>query len=397
MPDADVAVVGAGPVGMSLGLALARQGRSVIVFEELPDLNEEERASTFHPPTLEMLAEWGVLEEAVTSGRRIDRLQFWERSSRELIAEFSYGLIADDTSCAFRLQCPQSIVTRLMRPKLLEHGGRLALGQRVSSVVDHGDSVSIETGDRTFTARYVVGTDGAGSTVRKSLGIRLSGKTYADRFLLVGADIGLADLFPGMGPVSYVFDPNEWVVLMHLPDRVRLVFRVSDHEQDVMAPESVRARLGGFFEHDRAIGVKSVSVYSVHQRVAERFRDGNVLLAGDAAHVNNPIGGFGMNAGIHDSHALAAALGTALDSGEDVSLRQYAEHRRDVAERRVNSDADANYRRLAARDDHTRATRNRELYEAAADAGKAREWLLRNSMQEDRIAPASAQMSKSIS
>jgi 3-(3-hydroxy-phenyl)propionate hydroxylase len=391
MLDADVVVAGAGPVGMSLGVALATRGRRVIVLEALSDLNNEERASTFHPPTLEMLAEWGILDETVRRGRVIDRLQYWERQSHELVADFPYSLISDDTSCPFRLQCPQSVVTRLLRPRLLASGGILALGHEVTKVIDRGNYVEVtarkENCDRTFRASYAVGADGPASRIRKSLGLRLAGKTYPDRFLLVGAAIDLALLFPGMGPVAYIFDPEEWVIVMHLPDRVRFVFRLGPREDEavVMSESSIRARMARFLTQKLPFGIKSVSIYSVHQRVAEQFRQGRVLLAGDAAHINNPVGGFGMNAGIHDAHDLAGALDAALISHEGPALDDYARARRAVALERVNEDADDNYRSLAARERRAREARNRTLREAASDPVAARLWLLRASMLEDGI------------
>lgn len=391
MLDADVVIVGAGPVGMCLGVALAMRGRGVMVLETLPDLNREERASTFHPPSLEMLGEWGILDEAVKRGRVIERLQFWERDSRELVADFPYTLIASDTRCPFRLQCPQSVVTRLLRPKLAASGGALALNHNVTGVADRGSHVEVSAeaagASRTFRARYVVGADGAGSAVRTSLGLHLAGKTYPDRFLLVGAEIDLAPIFPGMGPVSYVFDPDEWVIVMHLPDRVRLVFRIHHDEDEagVKSETSIHGRLARFLGRDVAFGIKSVSVYSVHQRVAGKFRQGRVLLAGDSAHINNPVGGFGMNAGIHDAHALATALDEALGSERASALDDYATARRAVALERVNEDADSNYRDLTAREREARDTRNRALREAASDPALARQWLLRASMMEDRV------------
>jgi 3-(3-hydroxy-phenyl)propionate hydroxylase len=283
------------------------------------------------------------------------------------------------------LQCPQSTVTRLIRPRLLDLGGRTFFECQVTGVTDRDGGVEIRTDTGTIRARYAVGADGAGSTVRKSLGIRLAGKTYPDRFLLVGTQVEAAAVFPGMGPVAYVFDPDEWVVAMHLPDHVRLVFRIDRNEVEPAAPGSVARRLARLLGPDRAPGVRSVSIYSVHQRVADRFRHGAVLLAGDAAHVNNPIGGFGMNAGIHDAYALATALDAALGGAGDAVLDDYATLRREVAVRRVNNDANANYERLSAQDTEFRARRNAELYEAAADPSAARRWLLRASMLDQRV------------
>ncbi len=396
--DADVIVAGAGPVGLSLAVALQAKGHRVMVVEALDALSDEARASTFHPPTLEMFGEWGVLSEVLAKGRAITHLQFWERETRELVADFPYALIAGDTSCPFRLQCPQSVVTRLLRPRREALGGSILFGHEVvsatSDLVAGHATVRAQTSQRirTFRARYVVGADGSKSRVRESLGLTLTGTTYPDRFLLVGTDIDFAPIFPGMGPVSYVFDPREWVIVMHLPDVVRVVFRLGSDDanatDDAIKDEaSVRARIARFVGREVAYGIQSVSTYSVHQRVAERFRDGRVLLAGDAAHINNPAGGMGMNSGIHDAHVLANAIDQALSTGDERPLDAYADTRRAVAVDGVQKASDASYRDLVARETAAREARNRSLRESASDPAKARAYLLRASMLEERIAP----------
>lgn len=381
--DADrVLIAGAGPVGLSLALALARRGVPVDVFEAEPSLSQEARASTLHPRTLEMFAEWGVIDDVLARGARVDRLQYWERRTRELVAEFPYALIAGDTPYPFRLQCPQHELTPILHRALLATGrGRVHFGRRVTGFTDHGDRVELHTDSAApVTGSYLVGADGARSAVRAHLGLQLHGTTYEDRFLLVGTDLALEPWFPGIGPVSYVFDPDEWVIVMRLPDLVRIVFRLPDTEDagTALTDAAIRARVHGILGETAPFAIRMRSIYSVHQRVAERFRVGRVVLAGDAAHVNNPTGGMGMNSGIHDAHLLAAAL------GDDAAMDAYAETRRRVAVAGVQASADANYRRLTARDAVTRARRDTSLRAAAADPALARAHLLRASMLEAR-------------
>ena len=123
----DIVIAGAGPVGVSLALALARQKISVLVLEKLGELSREARASTIHPPTLEFFDEIGAANDVVASGLPIENLQFWERQTRELVADFPYSLIADDTKFPFRLQCPQSTVTRI----LLKHLEATSYGKEI--------------------------------------------------------------------------------------------------------------------------------------------------------------------------------------------------------------------------------------------------------------------------
>lgn len=389
---ADVLIAGAGPVGLSLAAALVRQGVSVAVCEALPELSREARASTLHPPTLEMFEAWGVVDQILAKGRRIQHLQFWERQTRELVADFPYSLIADDTRYPFRLQCPQSTVTRCILPIVAASGrGNVHFNHRAQAARDCGTHAELDLatpeGVTTWRGKYVVGADGARSQVRESLGLGFTGATYEDRFLLVGTDLDLSPMFPQMGPVAYIFDPHEWVIVMHLPQVVRLVFRLrTDEEADAAQEETaVRARVAAFLGTDAAYQLQGVWVYRVHQRVTERFRVGRVLLAGDAAHINNPTGGMGLNSGIHDAHHLANALVGVLSGASETLLDDYAETRRRVATDMVQRVTDANYKNLTSQDEGVRAARNRELRAAAQNKSLARAYLLRTAMLEERI------------
>ncbi len=385
--DADVIISGAGPVGLSLAAALTQKGVRTIVCEALPELSTEARASTFHAPTLEMFAEWGVIEQVLPLGRRIPNLQYWERSTRRLVADFNYDLIAGDTPYPFRFQCPQSLVTRVLRPHIEASSyGQVLFNHEVTGVTEKGDGVEVTAGGRVFRGRYAVGADGAKSRARESLGLGLSGLTYEDRYLLVSTNLDLQPFFPDMGPVAYIFDPAEWVIVMRLPDTLRIVFRLTSTEdaQEVQREEHLRARLNRFLGAAPEYDLEGVWIYNVHQRVTERFRVGRVVLAGDAAHINNPTGGMGMNSGVHDAHHLAQALIAVLQGASDELLDEYAATRRRVAMDLVQRVTNKNYQDLTATEHAAREARNRELYEAAQDPAKARAYLLRASMMAER-------------
>jgi 3-(3-hydroxy-phenyl)propionate hydroxylase len=397
-----VVIAGAGPVGLSLAIGLVRAGIPCEVFEAGAELADEARASTFHPPTLEMFAEWGVLDAVLARGRKIHQLQFWERASRTLVANFDYALIAKDTPYPFRLQCPQNVVTRLIKPAIEATGiGKVHLGHRALSAVDKGAhaelTVQAPDGVKTVSAEYVVGADGAASAVRESLGLRLDGRTYEDRFLLVATDIDFQPIFPDMGEVSYIFDPEEWVIIMHLPEVVRVVFRISpDADVEAVQTEaSIRERMARFIGRRIDFRMHSRSVYRVHQRTAETFRVGRVLLAGDAAHINNPAGGMGMNSGIHDAYHLASALIGVVRGGSDALLDDYNRRRRELARSLVQQHTDKNYKDLAASERADIERRNAELRDAAGDPEKARQYLLRASMLNQPILrPGRAEVSR---
>ena len=389
----DVLIAGAGPVGLSLALALSRKGISVCVFEVLDQLSNEARASTFHPPTLEMFDEWGIAGEVVDAGLVIENLQFWERETKELVADFPYKLIAADTKYPCRLQCPQSEVTRIILPHVQRSEyGNVVFGHEFVEYTESAEGITAivqaEDGLKQFQGRYLIGCDGAFSKVREGMGISFDGKTYEDRFLLVSSDIDLSDVFPKMGRVAYIFDPREWVIVMTLPDAVRIVFRLAPEESSAVATDeqNVRRRIAGFVGEQKSYVIKGISTYHVHQRITERFRKGRVVLAGDAAHINNPTGGMGMNSGIHDAHLLANALESVITGSEDESaLDTYAMERKRVAREMIQQVTDRNYKELSAKVETARESRNREMRAAAADSDLAREFLLRTAMLSDRI------------
>jgi 3-(3-hydroxy-phenyl)propionate hydroxylase len=387
-----ILIIGAGPVGLSLALALARQGLPVELFEALPALSPEIRASTFHPPTLEMFAGWGVVDNILAQGQMVDRLLYWERQSRELIAEFHYDHIAADTPFPFRLQCPQAVLTRTLKP-LVEAlpAAHIHMNHRLVGFQTHSNGVEAEletaNGRITVQGAYLCGADGAGSTVRKGLEIGFEGMTYEDRFLLIGTDLDLHPYFPAVGPVNYLYDPDEWVIILHLADVVRVVFRLrpEEVEEEAVAETAVRQRINNFIGQPVDFTIKSSTVYRVHQRVADTFHQGPVLLLGDAAHINNPAGGMGMNSGIHDAYHLAQALTAVYRQGTDDPLHTYNHSRRQTALAGIRAYSDKNYADLSARDEAYRRRRNAQLRAAAADPVQARAYLLRASMMAERI------------
>ncbi|HEY5731620.1 MAG TPA: FAD-dependent monooxygenase [Anaerolineales bacterium] len=387
-----ILIIGAGPVGLSLALALSRTGIPAEVFEADTELNTQIRASTFHPKTLEMFETWGVVDEVIKHGYKVDQLQYWERAPRRLIADFSYDSVSKDTSYPYRLQCPQHIATRVLKPAVEStETGKVHMGHKLIDFTDYGTHVTarFETtnGIVKHEGSYIVGADGTHSTVRKQLDIGFQGKTYEDRFLLIGSDLNTGDLLPGAAQVCYIFDPKEWVIILNLPDIVRVVFRMKDGEDEeiAMKEENLRARIANFFGEVPDYKIKTTQLYRVHQRVADTFRVGRALLVGDSAHNNNPSGGMGMNSGIHDAANLTEKL-IRINNGEsDSILDEYSKERRAYAIESVQPYTDQQYNNMVMSEDEVRAQRSKSLSEAASDPVKARAYLLRASMLEERI------------
>ncbi len=387
-----ILIAGAGPVGLSLALALSRAGFPAEVFEMDAELNTQIRASTFHPKTLEMFKEWGVVDDIIQHGYKVNQLQYWERAPRRLIADFSYASIADDTPYPYRLQCPQHIATRVLKPAVEATAtGKVNMGHKLIDFIDHGTHVTARfetaSGIVEREGSYIVGADGTHSTVRKQLNIGFQGKTYEDRFLLIGSDLNTNDLLPGAAQVCYIFDPQEWVIILNLPDIVRVVFRMTDGENEEVALKegNLRARISNFFGTVPDYKIKTTQLYRVHQRVADTFRMGRALLVGDSAHNNNPSGGMGMNSGIHDAANLTEKFIRIWNSESDSILDDYSNERRQYAVESVQLYTDQQYNNMVMSAEEERERRNKLLSGAASDPAKARAYLLRASMLEERI------------
>lgn len=385
-----VLIVGAGPVGLSLSLALLEKGIEVEIFEAERDLAAEIRASTFHPATLELLAEWNVVDAVLAAGQKVERLLYWERETKSIVAAFDYRTIAEDTAFPFRLQCPQHVYTRTVLPGVAAHPrAKVHFGHRFVDFTEKAGGVSarfeVGTERRIFEGDYLIAADGARSTVRERLNLGFAGLTYEDRFLLVGTSTDLSRAFPGIGPVNYMFDPEEWVIVLHLKDVVRIVFRLREGEsaESALADASLHSRLERFAGHVPEI--RSRSIYRVHQRVAERFRVGRVLLVGDAAHVNNPAGGMGMNSGIHDARMLADALHAVARGAGEAALDRYAEARKSTALTDIQQYTHQRYEDMVLVDPAARRARNMRYAELASNPQQARAFLLSASMLKDRI------------
>lgn len=387
MSQSSIVVVGAGPVGLAAAATLAREGVPVTVLESEQDIYRDPRASTFHAPTLELLEPLGVVESMLEQGLIADRYQHRDRE-RGIVAEFDFRLLADDTRYPFRLQCEQHKLSDLLLPVIRSYDhASVRFGAEVVDIAPDPEGVTLDVshagGTESLRTNYLVAADGASSTVRERLGIAFEGMTYGDRYLVLNTRFPFEQHLPDLARVNYISDPEEYVVLLQAPAGWRVLFPVGDDEDGERAtePQTYQQRLQGVVATDEPYEVFHTKLYRIHQRVAERFRSGRVMLIGDAAHINSPIGGMGMNNGIHDAFALAQVLPRVRDGHlADDELDAWAAARRSVALEYVRTITDRNSRALGERDEGARRQQQEELAATAADPERARQWLLRSSM-----------------
>jgi len=377
----NIVVVGAGPVGTVAALACARFGHNVTLLESQEKVNDAPRASTTQPPTLEILAELGLIDEYIAKGLVAPTFQFWDRGTLKLVAEFDFDRLRDETPYPYVVQTEQHKLALMGIERLRAMGATVRMSTRVTGLTQDERSVTVETEQGPVAADYVIGCDGGRSTVRKSLGIEFEGFTWPERFLVITTPFDFATAL-GCCYRNYMADPDEWTNLFKvagddLKGRWRAVYntRQDESDEEALSDPSVRARLGRIYVPEGKREYFHLNLYNVHQRVAKQFRKGRVFLCGDAAHVNNPIGGLGLNSRIHEAWHLAKLL-----NGGD--LDEYERVRRPLNIEYVQEQTIANKKRLEEREPAARQKRFDELKRMADDPLKHKGFLMRASLLE---------------
>jgi 3-(3-hydroxy-phenyl)propionate hydroxylase len=385
-----VVIAGAGPTGLMCALALGAQGIPVVVCEAEPSLTHDLRAGSYHPPTQDMMAKYGITQRMHQHGLQVRRWQIRSRNGG-MVAEFDLGILSDVTAYPYRLHLEQHRLTPIQLDILRKQAGvQVHFGHRVTGFEQKGERLKVRVESDgipgTFEASWLIGADGGRSTVRKLLPIEFEGFTWPEQFLVVSTPYDFSR--HGYALNAYVADPVEWAALFKMPDAGppgvwRVVFPCDPGMPDdaLLDAQHVETKMQVFHAQGSPYEVRHKVIYRVHQRVASEWRVGRVLLAGDAAHLNNPLGAFGLNSGIHDAVNLAEKLGRVWrgESGAEL-LDLYVRQRRAACVEQVQAMSIRNKRLLEERDPRVQRVRMEELVATANDPEQARAFLLESSM-----------------
>jgi 3-(3-hydroxy-phenyl)propionate hydroxylase len=388
-----IIIAGGGPVGLIVGLVLGRAGVPVTLFDKEDIVHQEPRAATIHPASLDILDDLGVYQQIEPLGLVCPIVNYYDQ--HELLASFDHAILAGETRHPWVLQCEQDKLSRAL----------FAMSHDVSSLDIHTETevvgcsrsedaveVEVQRADGTrerLSGRFLIGADGARSTVRAQAGIEFEGFTYPERFMIIGSTYDFSQA--GYAYRNYISDPVEWYNLFKIswkgpPGVYRLVVPVSLEEalDEDHILETCQRKFQRFHPNPQPYEIVLYDSYVVHQRVAATFRKGRIILVGDAAHLNSPIGAMGMNSGIHDAVNLAANLLRVLNGEEEDegALDRYVRQRRHVAVEHVQTATIANKKNMEQRDPQTRQKYREEMKRAVEDPVLAKKFLMRTSLIE---------------
>jgi len=333
MDKVEVLIVGAGPVGLLSALALAQLGVDVMVVESGAGLNDSPRAAVHFATTLVPIRELGLLEDLEARSLKVRSFGFHAPA-------FDFHLVLS-MSCMsgitfdYQLHCGQDVVGRVAMRHAERRGARVRFSHKLIGLTQESETVHAEVqsadGVKRIDAAWVIGADGARSTVRQLLGLEFQGHTWPNRFVATNIYCDMAAY--GYQPSNFICDPLYGGVVAQLDEAG--LWRLTYHESGAYPVESFMERLpekfSGFIPANAPYRIKAAQPYVIHQRCAERLRVGRVVLVGDAAHATNPCGGLGLTTGVWTGMILTDLLGAVLRGEEDQAvLDRYCRERRRI-------------------------------------------------------------------
>ena len=392
MKSAKVIIIGAGPVGTFAAYCLAEYGIETLVLESESTCETDMRASTFHPSTLKYLDNLDLADELIKKGLKAPIFQYRIRSTDEVL-EFNLEELDDVLDFPFRLQCEQYKFARMLAGKLDSHRHSSVLfNRKLINFTERDHKVTLDVDhhgtNEQYQCDYLIGADGANSIVRRNLGIEFSGFTYEEKFFTLSTEKPLEDYFSNLSYVNYVSDPEEWFVLLKAPSAWRILVPVPQKLDDkaIKSNDYVSDIFTRVLNSSDPIETIHRTIYRVHQRVVNKMRYGRIMLAGDSAHLNNPLGGFGMNGGLHDAWNLAEKLDGIINHNKDKDLLDlYDRQRRTVMNDFIQKQTIRNKKMIEETGDIKYSSewmRMRNLHE---NENNRREYMLRQSMTQSLI------------
>ena len=383
----NVLVVGAGPVGLVTASLLTDAGIPVTLIEASPDLPRDLRASTFHPPTLDMLERFGVVDTMIAQGLICPTWQFRDRDAG-IVATFELERLKGETDHPYRLQCEQWRLGELLQARLKPNPLYTErFGQKALAVRQNADGVEVDVAmpdgkTETLKGAILVGSDGIGSVVRKTIGVGFDGQTIPEIFLSISTTHDFSKDMPDVSNIAYISDPDEWYVLIRTAHVWRALFPVDSSlsDEDVTSSERAEKLLQGAAKQSQPYEVTHRTAYRVHERVATGYYKGRMLIAGDAAHVNNPLGGMGLNGGVHDAFNLSDKIIKVMGGASLDTFGVYERQRRKVALDVVQQTTLRNRAILNTREPAARQAYYDDLRRTVEDPVTHKTYLMRTSM-----------------
>ena len=395
MNSAKVIIIGAGPVGTFVAYCLAEYGIETILLESETSCETDMRASTFHPSTLKYLDNLNLANELIDKGLKAPIFQYRIRATDEIL-EFNLEELSDVLDFPFRLQCEQYKFARMLADKLDNHKySSVMFNRELISFSDAGNKVKLKVDHKgigeDYECDYLIGADGANSIVRRNLGIEFGGFTYKEKFFTLSTEKPLENYFSDLSYVNYVSDPDEWFVMLKAPSAWRILVPVDEKLDDdlIRSDDYVRNIFKRALNSDDRIETIHRTIYRVHQRVVDTMRSGRVILAGDSAHLNNPLGGFGMNGGLHDAWNLAKQLDEIINHNKNEELLDlYDRQRRTVMNDFIQKQTIRNKKMIEETGDDKYSSEWNRMRNIHQNDTERREYMFRQTMAQSLIREA---------
>lgn len=356
-----VAIVGAGPVGLTTALGLAFHNIPFVLFEANADVSRETKAGTTLTRTLEIWQRFGAASKILAKALRVDEIGDIDRATNQSRRSVQLDLLRDETRFPFVVNLPQHDMEPVLRDCVMDaDSGSCLFGHRLTDFVQRDDRVELHletaAGSKRFEASYLLACDGGRSTVREKLGVTVTGQSFPERYSLVDLKVDLDIENPRDFPyLAYFSDAKEWMILVRQPQCWRFLYPLAQGQKDYSI-EDLRDKAVHFIGQVSNVEVLGCNIYNIHHRVAERWRDRRVVLLGDAAHLITPMWALGLNTGILDANSISWRMAWILRGWADASLLDsYESEQKPVAEQGSGEMAEAARAYMASRSKQVKA------------------------------------------